>query len=96
MMDKEARRDFFLVTLTHCEVRGTAEAFNVGAKTDILIRFEGRSLFIAECKLREGDPDRHAHAERRRRSGLSESVRLVERIRNGQLISQEFGICEGS
>jgi hypothetical protein len=29
------------------------------------------------------------------RGGVSDSVRLVERFRNGQLISHEFGSCEG-
>ena len=54
-MDEEARRDLFLGTLnTHYEGRGSAEAFNVGGKTDILIRYEGRSLFIAECKFWAG------------------------------------------
>lgn len=54
-MAEEARRDLFLATLnTHYEGRGSAEAFNVGGKTDILVRFEGRSLFIAECKFWEG------------------------------------------
>jgi hypothetical protein len=27
--------------------------------------------------------------------GVSDSIRLVERLRNGQLISHEFGSCEG-
>jgi hypothetical protein len=54
-MDEEARRDLFLATLnTHYEGRGSAEAFNVNGKTDILIRFESRNLFIAECKFWEG------------------------------------------
>lgn len=54
-MDEEARRDLFLAMLnTHYEGRASAEAFNVDGKTDILIRFEGRSLFIAECKFWEG------------------------------------------
>jgi len=29
------------------------------------------------------------------RGGVSDSIRLVERFRNGQLISHEFGTCEG-
>ena len=29
------------------------------------------------------------------RGGVSDSIRLVERFRNGQLISHEFGSCEG-
>jgi hypothetical protein len=54
-MDEEARRDVFLGTLnTHYEGRGAAEAFNVAGKTDILIRYEGRSLFIGECKFWQG------------------------------------------
>jgi hypothetical protein len=28
------------------------------------------------------------------RGGVSDSIRLVERFRNGQLISREFGSCE--
>jgi hypothetical protein len=54
-MDEEARRDLFLGTLnTHYEGRGSAEAFNVSGKTDILIRYEGKSLFIGECKFWSG------------------------------------------
>jgi hypothetical protein len=54
-MDEESRRDLFLATLnTHYEGRGSAEAFNVSGKTDILIRYEGKSLFIGECKFWQG------------------------------------------
>jgi hypothetical protein len=54
-MDEEARRDLFLGTLnTHYEGRGSAEAFNLSGKTDILIRYEGKSLFIGECKFWQG------------------------------------------
>jgi hypothetical protein len=54
-LDEESRRDLFLGTLnTHYEGRGAAEAFNVSGKTDILIKLEGRNLFIAECKFWEG------------------------------------------
>jgi hypothetical protein len=54
-MDEESRRDLFLGTLnTHYAGRGSAEAFNVSGKTDILIRYEGKSLFIAECKFWSG------------------------------------------
>jgi hypothetical protein len=28
------------------------------------------------------------------RGGLSDSIRLVEQFRNGQLISRDFGSCE--
>jgi hypothetical protein len=54
-LDEEARRDLFVATLnTHYEGRGAAEAFNVNGKTDILIRYEGKSLLIAECKFWTG------------------------------------------
>jgi hypothetical protein len=54
-LDEEGRRDLFLATLnTHYEGRGSAEAFNVSGKTDILIRYEGKSLFIGECKFWQG------------------------------------------
>jgi hypothetical protein len=52
---EEDRRQFLLATLnTHYHGAATAEAFNVSGKTDILIRWEGRNLFIAECKFWEG------------------------------------------
>jgi hypothetical protein len=52
---EEDRRQFLLATLnTHYHGAATAEAFNVSGKTDILIRWEGRNLFISECKFWEG------------------------------------------
>jgi hypothetical protein len=52
---EEDRRQFLLATLnTHYHGSATAEAFNVSGKTDILIRWDGRNLFIAECKFWEG------------------------------------------
>ncbi len=52
---EEDRRQFLLAALnTHYRGAATAEAFNVSGKTDILIRHEGRNLFIAECKFWEG------------------------------------------
>jgi hypothetical protein len=54
-MGEEARRHVILDALnTHYRGAGTAEAFNFGGKTDILISHEGRSLFIAECKFWSG------------------------------------------
>lgn len=35
----------------HYEVQGVAEAFNHTGKTDILLPYEGRNVFIAECKF---------------------------------------------
>jgi hypothetical protein len=54
-MGEEDRRQVVLNALnTHYRGEGTAEAFNVSGKTDILIRHEGVNLFIAECKFWTG------------------------------------------
>jgi len=54
-MGEEDRRQVILIALnTHYRGRGTAEAFNVGGKTDILIPHEGSNLFIGECKFWSG------------------------------------------
>ena len=51
-MGEEARREVILNALnTHYRGEGTAEAFNMGGKTDILVRHEGSNLFIGECKF---------------------------------------------
>jgi hypothetical protein len=51
-MGEEDRRQVLLTALnTHYSGDGTAEAFNVGGKTDILVRHEGSNLFIGECKF---------------------------------------------
>lgn len=55
-MEEEHLRDHFLVPLNgHFEGGATGETFNYGGKTDILIRYEGRNVFIAECKFWRGD-----------------------------------------
>jgi hypothetical protein len=54
-MGEEDRRQTLVATLnTHFEGRAHAEAFNNEGKTDILIRYEGRNLFICECKFWTG------------------------------------------
>jgi hypothetical protein len=54
-MGEEDRRQVILGTLnTHYAGRGTAEAFNNEGQTDILIRDEGKNLFICECKFWSG------------------------------------------
>lgn len=54
-MDEEDRRQIILATLnTHYEGRAAAEAFNYRGKTDILIRYEDKNLFICECKIWSG------------------------------------------
>jgi hypothetical protein len=55
VMGEEDRRQTIVATLnTHYEGRAHAEAFNNEGKTDILIRHDGRNLFICECKFWNG------------------------------------------
>jgi hypothetical protein len=50
-MDEEVLRWHFLVQLNGLyEGQATGETFNYEGKTDILIRVNGRNIFIAECK----------------------------------------------
>jgi hypothetical protein len=54
-MDEETLRFQFLVPLNakfEGEARG--EVFNYGGKTDILITYKGKNIFIAECKIWKG------------------------------------------
>lgn len=54
-MDEESLRTHFLVQLNgHYEGQATGETFNYRGKTDILIRSEGKNIFIAECKYWSG------------------------------------------
>ena len=54
-MGEEAPRQHFLVQLNgQYEGQATGETFNYEGKTDILIRTEGRNIFIAECKFWTG------------------------------------------
>jgi hypothetical protein len=54
-LDEEAIRQHFLIQLNgHYEGAATAETFNKDGKTDILIRQNGKTLFIAECKFWNG------------------------------------------
>lgn len=54
-MNEENLREHFLVQLNgHYEGQATGETFNFQGKTDILIRWEGKNLFIAECKFWKG------------------------------------------
>lgn len=51
-MDEEALRTHFLVQLNgHYEGSATGETFNYEGKTDILIRQDGKNIFIGECKF---------------------------------------------
>jgi len=54
-MQEEDIRQHFLVQLNgQYEGQATGETFNFQGKTDILIRSEGRNIFIAECKFWKG------------------------------------------
>jgi hypothetical protein len=54
-MGEEARRNAILTALgTHYD-GFTAETDNQGGHTDILARYEGRNVFIAECKFWDGE-----------------------------------------
>jgi hypothetical protein len=54
-MGEEDIRFVLLVPLnTHYEGQASAEAFNFEGKTDILIKAEGKNIFIAECKFWRG------------------------------------------
>lgn len=57
-MGEEDLRQHFLVQLNgHYEGQATGETFNYEGKTDILVRVQGRNLFIAECKFWRGSAD---------------------------------------
>jgi hypothetical protein len=59
--DEEDLRQHFLVQLNgQYDGQATGETFNHQGKTDILIRTEGRNIFIAECKYWHGES---AHAD---------------------------------
>lgn len=54
-MDEESIRSHFLVQLNgHYEGQATGETFNYQGKTDILIRSEGKNIFIGECQFWSG------------------------------------------
>ena len=54
-MGEEDLRTHFLVQLNgHYEAQASAETFNYEGKTDILLRVQGKNIFIAECKFWSG------------------------------------------
>lgn len=54
-MGEEDLRQHFLMQLNgQYEGQATGETFNDGGKTDILVRAEGKNVFIAECKFWTG------------------------------------------
>jgi hypothetical protein len=55
-IEEEALRDHFLVQLNgKYKGQATGETFNKKGKTDILIRVDGKNIFIAECKFWGGE-----------------------------------------
>jgi len=55
-MQEEDLRQHFLVQLNgHFEGAATSETFNYEGKTDILIRTDGKNIFIAECMFWKGE-----------------------------------------
>ncbi|NOC90678.1 hypothetical protein GS614_01940 [Ruegeria sp. HKCCD6604] len=55
-IDEESLRTHFLVQLNgHYVGDATGETFNYEGKTDILIKAEGRNIFIGECKFWTGE-----------------------------------------
>lgn len=55
-MEEEDLRQHFLVQLNgQYEGQATGETFNYEGKTDILIRDNGKNIFIAECKFWRGE-----------------------------------------
>lgn len=59
-VDEEALRSHFLVQLNgHYPGQATGETFNYAGKTDILVRSDGKNIFIAECKFWSGPKKMH-------------------------------------
>ena len=54
MGEEDLRNQFLIVLNSHYEGQATAETFNAGGKTDILVRSKDRNIFIAECKIWRG------------------------------------------
>ena len=54
--DEETLRDIFLVALNaHDDLTPTGETFNRNGKTDISIFYQGKNIFVAECKIWRGE-----------------------------------------
>jgi len=58
-MNEESLRWQFLIPLNSHYEMATGETFNYNGKTDILIRHEGKNVFIAECKIWHGPKTLH-------------------------------------
>lgn len=58
-LDEESLRTIFLGAINSHYGNATAESFNRGGKTDILLRHQGVNLFVAECKFWTGEKGFH-------------------------------------
>jgi hypothetical protein len=58
--DEEALRDQLIMVLEpRFQMSTTGETFNKSRKTDILMRHEGKNVFVAECKVWHGQKKHH-------------------------------------
>ncbi len=58
--DEETLRDHLILNLEpHFQIATTGETFNKSGKTDILMRHEGKNVFVAECKFWGGEKLHH-------------------------------------
>jgi hypothetical protein len=57
MKEEDLRWQFLVPLNAQYEGRATGETFNYGGKTDILIRENGKNVFIAECKFWRGEKE---------------------------------------
>lgn len=54
MVEEDLRQHFLVQLNGHYEGQATGETFNYEGKTDILIRVDGKNIFIAECMFWRG------------------------------------------
>ncbi|WP_143420471.1 hypothetical protein [Halorubrum vacuolatum] len=65
-LDEESLRDIFLAGInSHYAGIATGESFNRGGKTDILLRYDNKNLFVAECKFWKGQSQYHPYSDKR-------------------------------
>lgn len=58
--DEETLRDHLILNLEpRFQIGTTGETFNKSGKTDILMRYEGKNVFVAECKFWGGQKQHH-------------------------------------
>ena len=58
--DEETLRDHLILNLEpRFQISTTGETFNKSGKTDILMRYEGKNVFVAECKFWRGQKQHH-------------------------------------